>query len=243
MVSQESARVRTCKNIRKQIYDPSLFPHAIYEKEIFKLLSSEVTMIDIGCGREAKYLRMFASKVKKAYGLDLEISETIVDGNLEIMQGNAKAIPLQDDSVDVVTMCDVVEHLQYPEQVFSECKRVLKKGGSLIILTPNKFYPPIFFGLALPHFIRKWANSIITSTKEENTFPAYYKSNTAREFYRLGNLIGLNIVSIRFLAFHPQYYMFSVFIYRIMVVFERFFLNKEIFACFRHSIFCHYVKD
>ena len=34
-------------------------------------------------------------------------------------------------------MCEVIEHLYNPDLIISECHRVLKNGGRLIITTPN----------------------------------------------------------------------------------------------------------
>ena len=137
-------------------------------------------------------------------------------------------------------MYDVAEHLRNPKQVFLECKRILKPGGSLVLVTTGKFYPPILLGRALPHCVRRWANSIsiITSTEEEDTFPAYYRANSARALRRLSTSVGLSVVGIRYVNYHPEYYMFSTFVYRCAVAAERFLLRREAFSHLRHHILC-----
>lgn len=48
-------------------------------------------------------------------------------------------IPFKRCSFDVVTFCDVIEHLPFPPDfALAEIKRVLNPGGHLIISTPNK---------------------------------------------------------------------------------------------------------
>ena len=48
-------------------------------------------------------------------------------------------IPFRHRSFDVVTFCDVIEHLPFPpDSALAEIKRVLSPGGYLIISTPNK---------------------------------------------------------------------------------------------------------
>jgi ubiquinone/menaquinone biosynthesis C-methylase UbiE len=235
----DSPRVRKCKAIRDRIYDREQFGASIFKREVLKLLSPESTIVDIGCGRKAKFLRSLSSRVKKAYGIDLDVHETIVDGNLQIMNGNAEAIPLPDHSVDVITMIDVVEHLCNPERVFRECKRILKPGGSLISIAPCKLYPPTAVGRLIPYRMRRLVNRIVTSTEIEDTFPAYYKANSYRTLHRLSSSVGLNVVTIGYVTYHPELFMFSTFVYRCAVFIERFVLERRIFRCFRHQVFCH----
>jgi ubiquinone/menaquinone biosynthesis C-methylase UbiE len=235
----DSPRVRKCKAIRDRIYDREQFGFSVFKREVLKLLSPESTIVDIGCGRKAKFLRSLSSNVKKAYGIDPDVRETIVDGNLQIMNGNAEAIPLPDHSVDVVTMVDVVEHLRDPERVFGECKRILKHGGSLISIAPCKLYPPTAVGRLIPFRLRRLANRIVTSTETEDTFPAYYKANSYLTLHRLSSSVGLSVVTISYLIYHPELFMFSTFVYRCAVAVERFVLQRDAFRCLRHQIFCH----
>ena len=60
-----------------------------------------------------------------------------------VTQFDATNLPFHENSVDIVLMLDVVEHL-YPQQLdkaLYEIKRILKPGGKLIIHTiPNLWY-------------------------------------------------------------------------------------------------------
>lgn len=38
---------------------------------------------------------------------------------------------------DLITGIDIIEHIPYPEKWLSECKSLLKKGGILLLVTPN----------------------------------------------------------------------------------------------------------
>ncbi len=57
---------------------------------------------------------------------------------LTVHQGNLIDLPLSDASVDVVVNFQVIEHLWDQPQFISECARVLRPGGRLLISTPNR---------------------------------------------------------------------------------------------------------
>ncbi|OBF18888.1 class I SAM-dependent methyltransferase [Mycobacterium sp. ACS4331] len=57
---------------------------------------------------------------------------------VEAHQGNLAQLPLPDASVDVVVNFQVIEHLWDQSQFVSECLRVLRPGGQLLMSTPNR---------------------------------------------------------------------------------------------------------
>lgn len=58
--------------------------------------------------------------------------------HLEIHQANLIDLPLPDSSVDTVVNFQVIEHLWDQQAFISECLRVLRPGGELLISTPNR---------------------------------------------------------------------------------------------------------
>ena len=46
-------------------------------------------------------------------------------------------LPVEDASIDVVTLVAVIEHLRSPDNLLRETLRVLKPGGAFIAVTPN----------------------------------------------------------------------------------------------------------
>jgi SAM-dependent methyltransferase len=51
--------------------------------------------------------------------------------------GTLEAARFSDDTFDAITMNHVLEHLPDPLATLAECRRLLKKGGRLVLLTPN----------------------------------------------------------------------------------------------------------
>lgn len=239
---EEISTNRRCKNIRDRIFDPNQKPGAIFKREMLELVSPDTTLLDLGCGRRATFLRSLSPFIKKGFGVDLDIFETVIKDNIEMLKGNAEAIPLPNHSIDVITMINVVEHFQNPRRVFLDCQRVLKPGGSLVLITPNKYYPPILIGRAVPHRLRQWANVHMTGTKSEDTFPTYYRANSAKMLLKIGLSTGLNLSSVKYLSNHPAYFMFSTVVYRCASAVELYVLKHEPFRWFRQQIFCRFIK-
>src|SRR4030042_1858982 len=50
---------------------------------------------------------------------------------------NATPYPLPSKTFDIIILTDVLEHLLDPKKVLTECRRLLKHNGSVIITVPN----------------------------------------------------------------------------------------------------------
>ena len=58
------------------------------------------------------------------------------------------AIPLPDNSVDVVTLLASLEHFHNEEMILREVRRILKPGGSVLITVPTEKNKPLLEFLA-----------------------------------------------------------------------------------------------
>lgn len=112
-----------------------------------------VRVLDIACGRGEvpAYVRNAGGI---AVGLDfspdvLEIARELRDlpgaagtGSMDLVRGDATALPFADGSFDRVSMLDIVEHLTpvQLDSMFAEVRRVLAPGGFAVIHTlPNRW--------------------------------------------------------------------------------------------------------
>lgn len=107
-------------------------------------IESDDVILDIGCGGGININRM-SKKAKKVYGVDYSIESVnlsrevnekeIRDGKVEVLEGNVKSLPFEDDTFDIVTAFETVYFWPDIEKCFSEVKRVLKPGGIFLIGT------------------------------------------------------------------------------------------------------------
>jgi len=83
----------------------------------------------------------------EAYGTDFDVGSE--KGNKEFIQTNKLTVkkcnimkdrfPFKDSSFECVLFSEVIEHLANPVNCLFEINRVMKKGGTLILTTPNLY--------------------------------------------------------------------------------------------------------
>ena len=93
-------------------------------------------ILDVGCG--AGNMMHHLSHYGKVTGVDLYAKplEVALARGLDVREGSADDLPFDDQSFDVATLLDVVEHVPNEPGVFNECRRVLKPGGKLVVTVP-----------------------------------------------------------------------------------------------------------
>jgi SAM-dependent methyltransferase len=75
----------------------------------------------------------------KSHGLTAEVVD--LDGPL----------PYPDKNFDVVVAKDILEHLVNPARLLTECRRVLRNDGVLVVSVPNHFYLPFRLRILFGH--------------------------------------------------------------------------------------------
>jgi len=232
-----------CKDIRDRFYPMSERPAEVFLRRLKSLGGPERSLLEMGCGRAAGFLRTLSGSYGTLYGFDPEVPAPLQEGNLRLAPGFAEKIDLKDESVDVLISIDVVEHLADPKKAFQEFLRVLRPGGHILAITPNKSHPPLFAARMLSHGVRQKINGLVTGTEDEDTFPTFYRLNTVPSFHRLADELGLKVVSAEYITNHPQYLMFSRLCYRMGVMAERNLLRLSAFAPLRQYILADLQKE
>lgn len=86
--------------------------------------------------------------------------------NLEFLHGDCMALPLPDNSVDVVTIAFGVRNFEDRQQGLREIHRILRPGGHLFILEfsqPASWFRPIYYGYL--KFLLPFVAAIATGDK------------------------------------------------------------------------------
>lgn len=107
-------------------------------------ISKNKVVLDIASG-EGYGSYLLSKKASYVYGVDID-EKSIIHAqnkysgisNLKYCTGSASAIPLADESVDIVVSFETIEHHDKHDEMMKEVKRVLKKDGFLFISSPEK---------------------------------------------------------------------------------------------------------
>lgn len=105
-------------------------------KNFFPVLSN-LLILDIGCCT-GKMLRLFDGH-GTTVGLDkdMESLQYCRKNNVEnVVMASAETLPFKNDTFDLITATDVIEHLDNDDFSLSETFRVIKRGGLLITIMP-----------------------------------------------------------------------------------------------------------
>jgi SAM-dependent methyltransferase len=197
------------------------------------LMRSSFTVLDIGCGRgkqapdlspvqcELKTLRTGCAKV---VGIDVDPAarhNPLVD---EFHLIGADGIwPLADASVDLAVSDYVLEHVERPDQFFSECRRVIKPGGYLCMRTTNAMS---YFGVASRLTPNSAHAAIIQRTyvrprAEADVFPTRYRCNTVGAVRRILRRHGFEHCVYGYQS-EPAHFGFSRVLYFLGVLHQRY---------------------
>ena len=123
------------KQERDQKSSPQIYADDIRRKDQFLNQIKGKKWLDFGCG-SGGVLRLCSEDAEEAMGLELQ-----PDPRNYLNEIGIKCVEhlgeIEDESLDVITMFHVFEHLQYPIETLVELKAKLVQGGRIIIEVPQ----------------------------------------------------------------------------------------------------------
>ena len=158
----------TKRSVSQQLdYQPGI--HHIFEANLIKEYTKNKKVLDIGCWT-GQFLSLIEDQAVTV-GLELD-QEAVRYANKyhkgKYIVGSALQIPFKDNSFDVVTMWDVIEHLPVNSEIsaLKEASRVLKSNGffALSTMTTHPFsilFDPAFFLLHHRHYSKRKLHKLL----------------------------------------------------------------------------------
>lgn len=125
-----------------------------WRKDVIKMIkaSNAQTILDIATGTGDLAIMMGKNTTAKITGLDLsngmlevgrkKVKEANLENRIDMVQGDSENLPFPDQTFDCVTVSFGVRNFENLEKGLAEINRVLKPGGTFIILEFS--YPTAF---------------------------------------------------------------------------------------------------
>lgn len=98
-------------------------------------------VVDVGCGA-GPGLRFLAAHGAHALGLDhsrfaLATARELAPAAAVVLHDSSRDLPCAGGSADVLLLSELVEHLPDARPLLTDCRRVLRDTGCIVITTPN----------------------------------------------------------------------------------------------------------
>jgi ubiquinone/menaquinone biosynthesis C-methylase UbiE len=98
--------------------------------EIAAVVPLKSRVLDVGCGKGFIAHHLSAMLGTNVTGIDIA---TTAEAAIDYRQFDGRHFPLPDESVDAVLFCYVLHHAQDLSMIINEMRRVLSKGGLVVI--------------------------------------------------------------------------------------------------------------
>jgi SAM-dependent methyltransferase len=230
-----------CQLLYDKYYAGRKFHDALYREVIRKYLRPGQHLLDAGCGRYMRFCKEF-SGTARVVGIDLE--STLETNNQSApfgVRGDLNSLPFYSACFDMVISRSVVEHLEDPPQAFREFCRVLRPGGKLVIVTPNKYDYVSMIAALTPYGLHRVLVSKIFQVPEDDVFPTLYRANSLSSIRKALISSGFIQKEIGTINHYPAYLMFSPMLFRLGILYER-LTSIDLLRSLRGSILCVFEK-
>ena len=125
--------------------------YKIKELTTFIDVTKKLKILDLGCGdgNSAGYIMKYYPECDY-YGIDISKESINIakqrfssQNNANFKTYNGEKIPFENDTFDVIFIACVMHHIDSSnhKKIMRECRRVLKKGGKLVIFEHNPYNP------------------------------------------------------------------------------------------------------
>ena len=142
-------------------------------------------LLDVGCGA-GFFLRALDPKVWDPFGIEISkaaasAAERVI-GPLRIFNGTLIESACEDEYFDVVTFWSALEHTNEPRDQLNEARRIIKRGGTLIVQVPNaasyqaRWFGGDWFALDAPRHRYHFAAATLTDLLGATGFAVYRTS-------------------------------------------------------------------
>lgn len=136
---QQKSLNKNVNDIDRDFYIKSRLKEAISNLNRIERFGKKLgKLLDVGCG-EGFFLKAAKDRGWEVTGIEISLNhQPLPEYKLNIVNEDILKAVLEENSFDVITFYDVLEHLPYPSEAINKAMSLLKKGGLLVIRVPNE---------------------------------------------------------------------------------------------------------
>lgn len=161
-------------------YDSLVPPQRYWQRKRFEIVNDMAgdspARLDIGCGSS----RIIQSR-PDSVGLDLDPSKLrfLRKTNPRLIRATCAELPFADHSFETVVDSQLIEHVPYRPELFTELNRVMKPGGLLVIGTPD-------YGRAIWRIIERIYQFVLPYAYADDHITHYTRFSLTEELAQAG---------------------------------------------------------
>lgn len=135
------------------------------------------SLLDVGCGN-GRVSRVLRDRVAEVHAVDVETSpEWSDEPGLSFRVADGEHLPFADASFDLVHSKDSLHHMDDPARAVVEYRRVLKLGGTALIVEANRHNPSLFVQMTLvrrhQHFTQRRFEDLVSGAFDDVRFGGF----------------------------------------------------------------------
>jgi SAM-dependent methyltransferase len=224
--------VSSIEELDRRWYPAYVDEHARFDALIRRYLRPGARVLDAGAGRGVRYPFDYRHVVARMAGVDADPAVLDNSSLSDATVADLAHLPYAEAEFDLVFSKYVFEHLEHPQIVMRELRRVLKAGGHLLVHTPNRWHYVALAATLTPTRFHVWFNER-RGRVEADTFATRYRANDLKTLRRLAAASRFRVIDVELLETKPDYLAFHPWAYRAGIAYERVVNRFEMLAGMR----------
>lgn len=198
----------------------------VYATLVREHLRPDNRVLDLGCGRGGlvEQLAEAGFDPGRVVGVDPDWF-SLAEHRLPLMprvQALSDGLPFAAGRFDLIFASWLLEHLPAPQNDFRQIGRLLRPGGVFVFITPNQQHPLSAANRLFGRWERRQGQLVerLYGRVAADTFPTYYRANSAADLSRLAALGEMRVKYIQAIG-DPSYLAFNALFFRVSCLFDK----------------------